>query len=172
LVCVAWPYANSDLHVGQIAGAYLPADIYARYNRMIGNNTLMVSGSDAHGTPVTVRAEQENITPEDVFQRYHLSFLKTFDEIGIVFDNFTSTNTDNHKEVVQDVFTKLLNKKLLYLKDQELLYDTQKKRFLPDRYVEGTCPKKGCGYENARGDQCDKCGSTLDDISAFLFKII
>jgi methionyl-tRNA synthetase len=162
LVCVAWPYANSDLHVGQIAGAYLPADIYARYNRMIGNNTLMVSGSDAHGTPVTVRAEQENITPEDVFQRYHLSFLKTFDEIGIVFDNFTSTNTDNHKEVVQDVFTKLLNKKLLYLKDQELLYDTQKKRFLPDRYVEGTCPKKGCGYENARGDQCDKCGSTLD----------
>jgi methionyl-tRNA synthetase len=129
---------------------------------MAGNTTLMVSGSDSHGTPVTVRAEQENTTPEAVFQRFHESFLKTFKGMGILFDNFTSTNTKNHEEVVQDIFSKLLKKDLLYLKEQELLYDTEVKRFLPDRYVEGICPKNNCGYENARGDQCDKCGSTLD----------
>ena len=129
---------------------------------MAGNTTLMVSGSDSHGTPVTVRAEQENTTPEAVFQRFHESFLKTFQGMGILFDNFTSTNTKNHEEVVQDIFSKLLKKDLLYVKEQELLYDTEVKRFLPDRYVEGICPKNNCGYENARGDQCDKCGSTLD----------
>ena len=129
---------------------------------MAGNTTLMVSGSDSHGTPVTVRAEQENTTPQKIFQRFHNSFLETFEGMGILFDNFTSTDTDNHKEVVQDIFSKLLEKDLLYLKEQDLLFDTQVKRFLPDRYVEGICPKTGCGYENARGDQCDKCGSTLD----------
>tara|TARA_Y100001970_G_scaffold276592_1_gene379490 strand:+ start:791 stop:2332 length:1542 start_codon:yes stop_codon:yes gene_type:complete len=129
---------------------------------MSGNTTLMVSGSDSHGTPVTVRAEQENTTPQEIFQRFHNSFIETFNGMGILFDNFTSTDTDNHKEVVQDIFSKLLEKDLLYLKEQDLLFDTQVKRFLPDRYVEGTCPKAGCGYENARGDQCDKCGSTLD----------
>tara|TARA_Y100000741_G_scaffold364681_1_gene356515 strand:+ start:812 stop:2359 length:1548 start_codon:yes stop_codon:yes gene_type:complete len=129
---------------------------------MSGNNTLMVSGSDSHGTPVTVRAEQEDTTPQKIFQRFHNSFLETFQGMGILFDNFTSTDTDNHKEVVQDIFSKLLEKDLLYLKEQELLFDTHVKRFLPDRYVEGTCPKVDCGYENARGDQCDKCGSTLD----------
>ena len=122
----------------------------------------MVSGSDSHGTPVTVRAEQENTTPQKIFQRFHNSFLKTFAGMGILFDNFTSTDTENHKEVVQDIFSKLLEKDLLYLKEQELLFDTHVKRFLPDRYVEGMCPKEDCGYENARGDQCDKCGSTLD----------
>ena len=129
---------------------------------MVGNTTLMVSGSDSHGTPVTVRAEQENTTPEAVFQRFHDSFLKTFQGMGILFDNFTSTNTKNHADVVQDIFSELLKKDLLYVKEQELLYDTEVKRFLPDRYVEGACPKNNCGYENARGDQCDKCGSTLD----------
>ena len=108
---------------------------------MSGNNTLMVSGSDSHGTPVTVRAEQENTTPQKIFQRFHNSFLETFEGMGILFDNFTSTDTDNHKEVVQDIFSKLLEKDLLYLKEQELLFDTHVKRFLPDRYVEGTCPK-------------------------------
>ena len=108
LVAVAWPYANGDLHAGQIAGAYLPADIYARYHRMKGNRTLMVSGSDAHGTPVTVRAETEGIEPADIFQRYHESFLDTFERFGISFDLFTHTDTENHIEVTQDVFLKLL----------------------------------------------------------------
>jgi len=160
LVAVAWPYANGDLHAGQIAGAYLPADIYARYHRMRGDRTLMVSGSDAHGTPVTVRAESEGITPSEVFERFHASFLDTFERFGISFDLFTSTDTENHAEVTQDIFSKLLENDFLYEAEQTLLYDPKAERFLPDRYVEGTCPH--CGYESARGDQCDNCGRTLD----------
>jgi methionyl-tRNA synthetase len=160
LVCVAWPYANSPLHAGQIAGAYLPADIVARYHRMRGHRTLMVSGSDSHGTPVTVRAEQEGTTPEAVSQRFHESFLDTWERFGISFDIFTSTNTENHVAVAQEMFLRLEEHGHLYEAEQTLLYDPQAQRFLPDRYVEGTCPV--CGYESARGDQCDNCGSTLD----------
>ena len=160
LVAVAWPYANSQLHVGQIAGAYLPADIFARYHRMRGTRVLMVSGSDAHGTPITVRAEEEGSTPEQVFQRNHESFLDTFERLGISFDLFTSTNTENHREVAQDVFLRLLERGFIYEAEQELLFDPKVGRFLPDRYVEGTCPR--CGYDGARGDQCDNCGATLD----------
>jgi methionyl-tRNA synthetase len=162
LVAVAWPYANNDLHVGHLAGAYLPADIFARYHRMAGNRVLMVSGSDSHGTPVTVRAEEEGTTPEAIFQRYHESFLRTFEGFGISFDLFTSTDTANHREVAQDIFLRLLEKEYLYEAEQELLYDASVGRFLPDRYVEGTCPR--CGYESARGDQCDSCGATLDAV--------
>ena len=162
LVAVAWPYANNHLHVGHLAGAYLPADIFARYHRMAGNRVLMVSGSDSHGTPVTVRAEEEGTTPEAVFQRYHESFLRTFEGFGISFDLFTSTDTPNHHAVAQEIFLRLLERGYLYEAEQDLLYDTVVKRFLPDRYVEGTCPR--CGYEGARGDQCDNCSSTLDAI--------
>ncbi len=162
LVAVAWPYANNHLHLGHIAGAYLPADVYARYHRMRGDRVLMVSGSDSHGTPVTVRAEEEGTTPEAVFERYHQSFLETFEGIGISFDLFTSTDTANHREVTQEIFTRLLERGYLYEAEQEQLFDVQVGRFLPDRYVEGTCPK--CGAEGARGDQCDACGSTLDAI--------
>ena len=160
LVAVAWPYANGELHLGQTAGAYLPADIFARYHRMKGDRTLMVSGSDAHGTPVTVRAEAEGIEPADVFQRYHRSFLDTFERFGISFDLFTHTDTENHAEVTQDLFLKLLEHGYLYEAEQTLLYDPKADRFLPDRYVEGICPH--CAFENARGDQCDNCGRTLD----------
>ncbi len=160
LVAVAWPYANNHLHAGHLAGAYLPADIFARYQRMRGNRVLMVSGSDSHGTPVTVRAEQEGTTPEAVFQRYHQSFLDTWDGFGISFDIFTSTDTPNHIKVAQDFFLRLRERGYLYEAEQELLYDPVAQRFLPDRYVEGTCPR--CGAEGARGDQCDNCGSTLD----------
>ncbi len=160
LVAVAWPYANSPLHAGQIAGAYLPADIFARYHRMRGNRTLMVSGSDSHGTPVTVRAEQEGTTPTVVFERFHNSFLDTFERFGISFDLFTSTDTENHVEVAQDMFLRLLEQDFIYSAEQTLLYDPKADRFLPDRYVEGTCPN--CGDEGARGDQCDNCGRTLD----------
>ncbi len=160
LICVAWPYANSPLHAGQIAGAYLPADIVARYHRMRGHRTLMVSGSDAHGTPVTVRAEQEGTTPEAVFRRFHESFLDTWERFGISFDLFTSTDTDNHVSVTQDIFLRLKEHGYLHEAEQTLLYDAVARRFLPDRYVEGTCPR--CGDDGARGDQCDSCGSTLD----------
>ena len=160
LVAVAWPYANSDLHAGQIAGAYLPADIFARYHRMRGDRTLMVSGSDAHGTPVTIRAEQEGVSPAEVLRRAHEGFLDTFERFGISFDLFTSTNTANHAAVAQDMFLRLHERGHIYEAEQTLLYDPEAGRFLPDRYVEGTCPH--CGYGDARGDQCDECGRTMD----------
>lgn len=160
LVAVAWPYANNHLHAGHLAGAYLPADIFARYQRLRGNRVLMVSGSDAHGTPVTVRAEQEGTTPKAVFERFHRSFLASWEGFGISFDLYTSTNTANHAAVAQELFLRLLERGDLYEAEQELLYDPVAGRFLPDRYVEGTCPV--CGAEGARGDQCDSCGSTLD----------
>ena len=160
LVAVAWPYANSALHAGQIAGAYLPADIFARYHRMRGNRTLMVSGSDVHGTPVTIRAEQEGITPEAVSERAHASFLDTFERFGIAFDLFTSTGTENHAQVSQDIFLRLHERGHIYEAEMTMLFDPQVGRFLPDRYVEGTCPH--CDYSDARGDQCDNCGRTMD----------
>jgi methionyl-tRNA synthetase len=157
---VAWPYANGPLHMGHIAGCYLAADIFARYHRMMGNEVLMVSGSDAHGTPITVRADQEGITPEQVLERYHPQFLETWQRLGISFDLFTSTHTENHQRVAQDVFKVLLDKGYIYTDTTLLAYCPQCQRFLPDRYVEGTCPH--CGNDRARGDQCDNCGRTLD----------
>ena len=160
LVAVAWPYANGPLHLGHIAGAYLPADIFARYHRMVGNRVLMVSGSDQHGTPVTVRADKEGRTPQEVIDQFHPQFLRYWQELGISFDLFTSTGTENHTRVVHDVFLRLLKNGYVYKGITQQFYDPQAERFLPDRYVEGTCPH--CGYEQARGDQCDNCGRTLD----------
>lgn len=160
LVAVAWPYANGDLHVGHLAGAYLPADIFARYHRLAGNEVLMVSGSDSHGTPITVRAEKEGISPREVFERYHRRFLETQRAIGISYDLYTHTDTPNHHQVSQDLFLQLLKNGYLYTERQQQFYSETLQRFLPDRYVEGTCPH--CGYPEARGDQCDNCGRLLD----------
>ena len=157
---VAWPYANGPLHLGHIAGCYLAADIFARYHRMVGNEVLMVSGSDAHGTPITVRAEQEGITPEQVLKRYHPQFLDSWQKLGISFDLFTTTDTDNHQQVVQDIFLDLLDKGYIYSGEMLLAFCPGCQRFLPDRYVEGSCPH--CANDRARGDQCDLCGRTLD----------
>ncbi len=162
LVAVAWPYANGSLHLGHLAGAYLPADIFARYHRLRGNDVLMVSGSDAHGTPITVRAEAEGTTPDAIVDRFHPEFLGYWRDLGISFDLFTVTNNQNHTEVTQDVFLRLLENGYLIKKSSEQFYDPAAERFLPDRYVEGTCPH--CGYDHARGDQCDNCGRTLDPI--------
>ena len=160
LVGVAWPYANSPLHLGQLAGAYIPPDIFARYHRLRGNAVLMVSGSDTHGTPITVTAEQEGVSPEVVIERYHTSFIESFQQLGISFDLFTHTNTENHWAVTTDIFVRLLENKLIYTETRGALYCPNCDRFLPDRYVEGTCPH--CGFEGARGDQCDNCGKPLD----------
>lgn len=159
-MAVAWPYAQGSLHLGHIAGAYLPADIFARYQRAIGNDVLMVSGSDAHGTPITVRAEQEGVTPGEIVDRYHPEFLGYWRDLGISFDLFTRTDTPNHHRVAQEFFLKLLENGYLYKQKSEQYYDAEAEQFLPDRYVEGTCPH--CGYGHARGDQCDNCGRTLD----------
>ncbi|MFP4394500.1 MAG: methionine--tRNA ligase [Anaerolineales bacterium] len=160
LVSIAWPYANGDLHIGHLAGAYLPADIYGRYHRLAGNDVLMVSGSDTHGTPVTLKAEKENISPEEVYERYHERFLEAQREIGISYSLFTHTDTPNHHQVAQDIFLRLLEQGYLYTETQKQFYSETAERFLPDRYIEGTCPY--CGYEEARGDQCDECGKLLD----------
>jgi len=160
LVSVAWPYANSQIHVGNITGSYLPADIFARYQRLAGNRVLMVSGSDAHGTPVTVRADAEQTTPLQVYQKYHTGFLELFLKLGLAYDLFTSTHTHNHFKVSQSIFLALLKNGYLYTERQQQWYAAAQRRFLPDRYVEGTCYI--CGYTNARGDQCDNCGSLLD----------
>ena len=160
LVAVAWPYASGPRHLGHLAGAYLPADIFARYQRLAGNNVLMVSGSDVHGTPITVRAEQEGVTPQEIVDRYHAEFLSDWQKLGISFDLYTSTGTPNHREVTQDMFRRLRDNGYITTKESEQLFDPEANRFLPDRYVEGTCPH--CGYGAARGDQCDNCGRQLD----------
>jgi len=157
---VAWPYANGLLHLGHIAGAYLPADIFARYHRTKGNEVLMVSGSDQHGTPITLRAEQEGKSPQEVASRYHQQFLDSWQKLGISFDLFTSTGTANHAEVVHDFFLALLNKGYIYKDKMSQPYCPNCHRFLPDRYVYGACPY--CHNPDARGDQCDECGKTLN----------
>jgi methionyl-tRNA synthetase len=161
-VSVAWPYANGDLHVGHLAGAYLPADIFARYHRLRGNRVLMVSGSDSHGTPITVEADKRGESPRALFEHYHRRFLDTLQATGISFDLFTHTDTENHHRIAQTLFLRLHANEYLYLDTQRQLFSESQQRFLADRYVEGTCPV--CGYESARGDQCDKCGSLLDAV--------
>ncbi len=160
LVAVAWPYASGPRHLGHLAGAYLPADIFARYHRLAGNDVLMVSGSDAHGTPITVRADNEGVEPQVIVDRYHAEFLQNWERLGISWDLYTSTGTANHHAVTQDMFLGLLANGYLAKQTSSQLYDPEAKRFLPDRYVEGTCPY--CGYSEARGDQCENCGRTLD----------
>ncbi len=160
LVAVAWPYANAEIHVGNLTGAYLPADIFARYQRLRGRKVLMVSGSDSHGTPITVRADAEGSTPLDVYQRFHEGFLDLFLKAGITYDLFTSTHCENHFNVSQKVFLALKENGFLYKDKQEQWYAPSQERFLPDRYVEGTCYL--CGYDGARSDQCDQCGSMLE----------
>jgi methionyl-tRNA synthetase len=160
LVAVAWPYASGPLHLGHLGGAYLPPDIFARYHRLIGNDVLMVSGSDANGTPITVKADELGIPPEEVVNTYHPEIVGYWRDLGISFDLFTTTMTENHHRVTQDFFLKLLDNGYMKKGTSLQFYDPEAERFLPDRYVEGECPH--CGFADARGDQCDNCGRTLD----------
>ncbi|MFC1980693.1 methionine--tRNA ligase [Chloroflexota bacterium] len=157
---VAWPYANGSLHIGQIAGAYLPADIFARYHRIKGNEVLMVSGSDQHGTPITIKAEQEGKNPGEIATRYHQQFLNSWQKLGISFDLFTTTDTANHTSVAQDIFLTLKTNGYIYKDTVTQPFCPKCRRFLPDRYIEGTCPY--CHYVGTRGDQCDECGKPLN----------
>jgi len=157
---VAWPYANGSLHLGHIAGCYLPADIFARYQRLQGTQVLMVSGSDEHGTPITITADTEKTTPQAIVDRYHKEHTENMKQLGISFDLFTRTTTANHEGTVQEIFLSLYQNKYIYRKSIEAFYCNTCARFLPDRYVEGICPH--CRKEGARGDQCDNCGKLLD----------
>lgn len=160
LVAIAWPYSNADIHVGNITGSHLPGDIVARYHRLQGNAVLMVSGTDSHGTPVTLKADALGKSVEEVYQYYHNRFLELFQKLGITYDLFTTTHTRNHFRVSQSVFLALHQNGYLFTQTSRQWYSPKRARFLPDRYVEGTCYI--CGYENARSDQCDRCGNVLD----------
>lgn len=155
-----WPYANGFLHFGHIA-ALLPADILARYHRLKGDRVLFVSGSDCHGTPISVEAEKQGVAPQEIAKKYDKQFRKDLiGGLGFTYDIFSKTTSPNHKKVVQKIFLELLKRGLIYPKKQKLPFCPDCRRFLPDRYIEGVCPK--CGFGNSRGDQCDNCGGLLD----------
>ncbi len=160
LVTSALPYANGPLHLGHIAGAYLPADIYVRYQRLKENDVLYICGSDEHGVPITVTADKENISPQDVVDRYHEMNKEAFERLGISFDNYSRTSLPIHHETAQEFFKILNDKDDFVIKTEKQFYSESSKRFLPDRYVEGICPH--CDYDGARGDQCDNCGKWLE----------
>ncbi len=160
LIAIAWPYSNAEIHVGNLTGSHLPGDIVARYHRLKGNSVLMVSGTDAHGTPVALVADREGRPVEDVYKSYHDGFLDLFQKAGISYDLFTSTHTQNHFKVSQSMFLGLQQNGYLFKKTSRQWYSPAGVRFLPDRYVEGTCYI--CGFVGARSDQCDNCGNVLE----------
>ena len=160
LIGVAWPYASGPRHLGHLAGAYLPADVAARYHRLAGDRVLLVSGSDQHGTPITVAAERAGLSPAALADREHERIAAGFARAGISFDHYTRTATRRHHAVTQDLFTRLHRRGLVAEATQPAAFCEREGRSLPDRYVEGTCPR--CGAPDARGDQCDTCGQTLD----------
>ncbi|MEM0129812.1 MAG: methionine--tRNA ligase, partial [Thermoplasmata archaeon] len=159
-VATSWPYANGPIHIGQFASTYLPADIFARYHRLVGDEVLMVSGSDMHGTPILVQAEAQGTTPEAVAGRFHEVHRETFARAGISFDLYTTTHTENHARTVAEVFLRLLEQGSVRRRTAEGPYCPKHRRFLPDRYARGRCPH--CGSEDARGDECDRCGRPVD----------
>ena len=159
LVTSALPYANGPLHVGHIAGAYLPADIFVRAQRLAGHDVLYICGTDEHGVPITITAAKEGTTPRAVVDRYHKEISEALDAFHIKFDNFSGTARAPHAKLSQEMFLNLLKNNYVDIKEEDQFFDEEQQKFLPDRYVEGTCPK--CGDTGARGDQCDKCGSLL-----------
>ncbi len=162
LICVAWPYASGPRHLGHVAGFGVPADVFARYHRLKGNRVLMVSGTDEHGTPITLVADKEGVTPQAIADRYNEVIGNDLYHLGLSYDLFTRTTTRNHYAVTQDLFTVLLEKGYILRQNTLGAFSERTGRTLPDRYIEGTCPI--CGYHDARGDQCDNCGNQLDPI--------
>jgi methionyl-tRNA synthetase len=160
LIAIAWPYSNAEIHVGNITGSHLPGDIVARYHRLKGNKVLMVSGTDSHGTPVVIAADKEGKPVEEVYKKYHDSFIEVFKGYGITYDMFTTTHSENHFKVSQAMFLALQKNGFLFKEFSKQWYSPSTNKFLPDRYVEGTCYI--CGFEGARSDQCDNCGNVLE----------
>ena len=159
MITAALPYANGPVHIGHLAGVYIPADVYARFQRNTGQEVAFICGSDEHGIPITIRAKKEGITPQDVVDKYHEIIKKSFADLGISFDEYSRTTSQKHYEVSQEFFLNLYNKGKFEEEISEQFFDEQAGEFLADRYIVGTCPK--CNNENAYGDQCEKCGSTL-----------
>ena len=156
----ALPYANGPLHIVHLAGAYIPADIYARYLRLKGKDVVFVCGSDEHGAAIPIRAKKEGISPQKIIDKYHTIIKKSFEDFGISFDNYARTSSKTHHKMASEFFNELNTKNIFIEKESEQLYDIEENQFLADRYVEGECPK--CGFEEAYGDQCESCGSSLN----------
>ena len=159
LVTTALPYANGPVHIGHLAGVYIPADIYTRYLRLKHIDVILIGGSDEHGVPITIKARNEGVTPQDIVDRYHKIIKESFEELGISFDIYSRTTSDIHKEMASNFFRTLYDKGEFVEKTSMQLYDEQANQFLADRYVVGTCPH--CGNDGAYGDQCEKCGTSL-----------
>ena len=159
LITAALPYANGPVHIGHLAGVYIPADVYARFQRRLGKDVAFICGSDEHGIPITIRAKKEGVTPQDIVDKYHGIIKKSFADLGISFDEYSRTTSTKHYDVSQDFFKTLYNKDKFTEEVSEQYFDEQANEFLADRYIVGTCPK--CGNVNAYGDQCENCGSTL-----------
>lgn len=159
LVTAALPYANGPIHLGHLAGAYLTPDLYSRYKRLKGDDVIFICGSDEHGVPITIAAEKEGVSPQDIVDRYHTMNKEVFEEFGITFDYYGRTSSKTHHETSQEFFKTLYDKGFFKKKTEEQLYDPKSEMFLPDRYVKGTCPS--CGFEEAYGDQCENCGTSL-----------
>lgn len=159
LVTSALPYANGPIHLGHLAGAYLPADLYTRFQRLNNRDIIHICGSDEHGVPITIAAEKEGVSPYDIINRYHTGNKEVFERFGIDFDYFGRTSSETHKQTSQEIFLNLHAQGIFAKKAQKQLYDEEKDMFLPDRYVKGTCPN--CGHPEAYGDQCEKCGTSL-----------
>lgn len=162
LITSALPYANGPIHIGHLAGVYVPADIYTRYLRLRGEEAIHIGGSDEHGVPITIRARKEGVTPQNIVDKYHELIKKSFEDFGITFDIYSRTTSDIHKKTASDFFKKLYNKGEFIEKTSEQYYDAEAKQFLADRYITGTCPH--CKSENAYGDQCEACGTTLSPL--------
>jgi len=160
LVCVAWPYASGPRHIGHAVSTFIPADVFARYHRMKGDEVLVVGGSDMHGTPTMVRADEEGVPASVVADRFHALHAKNIEQLGVRYDLYWNTADPNHKAWVQEIFLRLREKGHIFEATMTSPYCDQGNHFLPDRYVEGRCPN--CGNERARGDQCDNCGRLLD----------
>ena len=159
LVTCALPYANGPVHIGHLAGVYVPADIYVRYLKMRGRDVLFICGSDEHGVPITIKARQQGCTPQDIVDKYHEIIKKSFQDFGMSFDIYSRTSSKIHEQTASEFFKKMYDDGKFVEQESEQYYDTEAKTFLADRYIVGTCPK--CGFDGAYGDQCEKCGSTL-----------
>ena len=160
LVTTALPYANGPVHIGHLAGVYVPADIYTRYQRLKGRDVILIGGSDEHGVPITLKARKEGVTPQDIVDRYHNIIKKSFEEFGISFDIYSRTTSDIHEKMASDFFRTLYDKGVFIEKESEQYYDEEAGQFLADRYITGTCPH--CKNEHAYGDQCEACGTSLN----------
>ncbi|WP_417237821.1 methionine--tRNA ligase [Bizionia sp.] len=159
-ITAALPYTNGPIHIGHLAGVYVPADIYARYLRLTNNDVAFICGSDEHGVPITIKAKKEGVSPQDIVDKYHAIIKKSFEDFGITFDNYSRTSAKIHHDTAQEFFKTLYDKGEFIEEITEQLYDEEANQFLADRFVTGTCPK--CGNEEAYGDQCEKCGSSLN----------